>query len=57
MRTALLLLAVFSAYQLKTCLALTAQFTYYYSYAPCCKDNPNYDPNYPTTECDDYSAW
>ena len=26
------------------------------SYAPCCPDNDNYDPNYPTTECDLYSA-
>jgi len=33
-----------------------AKFTYYESYAPCCKDNPNYDPNYPTDECDNYSA-
>ena len=24
----------------------TAQLTYYHSYAPCCKDNPNYNPRY-----------
>ena len=34
-----------------------AQLTYYHSYAPCCKENPNYNPNAPTTECTDYSAW
>jgi hypothetical protein len=33
-----------------------ASFTTYTSYAPCCKSNPNYDPKYPTEECDDYSA-
>jgi hypothetical protein len=33
-----------------------ASFTWYESYAPCCKDNPNYDPSADTTECDLYSA-
>jgi hypothetical protein len=33
-----------------------ASFTYYTSYAACCPDNPNYDPNANTEECDDYSA-
>eukprot|EP01084_Bolivina_argentea_P246206 412095_1 len=37
-------------------LSGTASFTYYTSYAACCPDNPNYDPNADTTECDDYSA-
>ena len=23
-----------------------AQLTYYHSYAPCCKGNPNYNPRY-----------
>lgn len=26
------------------------------SYAPCCEDNSNYDPTFPTEECDLYSA-
>jgi hypothetical protein len=26
------------------------------SYAPCCQDSPNYDPNADRTECDEYSA-
>ena len=41
-----------------TSLALkgTAQVTYYNSYAPCCKENPNYDPKSPTDECTKYSA-
>lgn len=26
------------------------------SYAPCCPNNDNYDPDWPTTECDLYSA-
>lgn len=26
------------------------------SYAPCCPKNPNYDPKFPKTECEDYSA-
>ena len=34
-----------------------AQLTYYHSYAPCCKENPNYNPSAPTTECTNYSAW
>jgi len=33
-----------------------ASWTYYTSYAPCCSDNPNYDPNADTTECTQYSA-
>lgn len=33
-----------------------ASFTYYDSYPPCCKDSPNYDPDAPTDECDDYSG-
>ena len=35
---------------------LLAKSTHYYSYAPCCKDNPNYDPTASTQECDWYSA-
>jgi hypothetical protein len=35
---------------------MPAQFTTYTSYAPCCLDSPNYDPNADTTECDLYSA-
>uniref|UniRef100_A0A7S1B7J5 Cellulase n=1 Tax=Corethron hystrix TaxID=216773 RepID=A0A7S1B7J5_9STRA len=34
----------------------SASWTWYHSYAPCCPDSPNYDPEYPTTECDLYSA-
>lgn len=34
----------------------TASLTYYHSYAPCCKDNPNYDPNFDKSECRDFSA-
>ena len=30
--------------------------TWYQSYAPCCPNNPNYDPTAPTEECDLYSA-
>jgi hypothetical protein len=30
--------------------------TWYASYASCCPENPNYDPNADTTECDEYSA-
>jgi hypothetical protein len=33
-----------------------ASFTYYQSYPMCCPDSPNYDPAYPTEECDDYSG-
>jgi len=33
-----------------------ASWTWYISYAACCKDNPNYDPNASTEECDLYSA-
>jgi hypothetical protein len=33
-----------------------ASWTTYTSYAPCCKDSPNYDPSADTTECDLYSA-
>lgn len=33
-----------------------AQFTTYTSYASCCPDNENYDPNADTEECDKYSA-
>ncbi len=35
----------------------TAQLTHYESYARCCKNNPDYDPNAPTGECTDFSAW
>lgn len=35
---------------------LPASWTYYYSYAPCCPDSPNYDPNADTDECVNYSA-
>jgi hypothetical protein len=34
----------------------TASLTYYHSYAPCCKNNPNYDPNFDKSECTDFSA-
>lgn len=34
----------------------TATLTYYISYAPCCEENSNYDPDADTTECDLYSA-
>ena len=34
----------------------SASFTYYDSYPMCCPDSPNYDPSYPTEECDDYSG-
>jgi len=37
-------------------LSGTATLTYYVSYAPCCEENANYDPNADTTECDLYSA-
>lgn len=33
-----------------------ASFTWYISYAACCPDNENYDPEADTTECDLYSA-
>jgi hypothetical protein len=33
-----------------------ASWTYYESYAPCCENSPNYDPNADRTECDVYSA-
>lgn len=33
-----------------------ASFTTYTSYAPCCWDSPNYDPNADTTECVYYNA-
>jgi hypothetical protein len=33
-----------------------AALTYYESYAPCCPENDNYDPNADTEECDKYSA-
>ena len=34
----------------------TAKLTYYNSYPFCCPKSPNYDPNAPTDECDDYSG-
>jgi hypothetical protein len=37
-------------------LTSRASWTYYISYAPCCPDNSNYDPNADTTECTEYSA-
>eukprot|EP01084_Bolivina_argentea_P155140 270383_1 len=37
-------------------LSGTAQLTWYISYAPCCPENANYDPNADTTECVQYSA-
>jgi hypothetical protein len=37
-------------------LTSVATWTYYISYAPCCPENSNYDPNADTTECDEYSA-
>jgi hypothetical protein len=33
-----------------------ASWTTYTSYAACCQDSPNYDPNADTTECDLYNA-
>eukprot|EP01084_Bolivina_argentea_P047900 88305_1 len=33
-----------------------AELTYYESFATCCPNNPNYDQNAPTTECDNYNA-
>lgn len=36
--------------------AKVASWTYYNSYPRCCKDQSNYDPNYPTGECTDYSG-
>ena len=33
-----------------------ASWTTYTSYAPCCQNSPNYDPNADRTECDYYSA-
>lgn len=35
---------------------MPASWTTYTSYAPCCEDSPNYDPNADTTECYLYSA-
>ena len=35
---------------------MPASMTWYQSYAPCCPNNPNYDPTAPTEECDLYSA-
>jgi len=35
---------------------LVGKSTHYMSYAPCCKNNPNYDPKASTKECDWYSA-
>ena len=34
----------------------TASWTRYTSYAACCHESHNYDPNADTSECDDYSA-
>jgi hypothetical protein len=34
----------------------TASLTHYISYAPCCPENENYDPTWPTAECELYSA-
>jgi hypothetical protein len=28
-----------------------SSWTYYNAYPQCCKDQANYDPTYPTTEC------
>ena len=33
-----------------------ASFTYYSSYPRCCEESPNYDPDYDTEECADYSG-
>ena len=33
-----------------------AGWTTYTSYAACCPDSPNFDPNADTTECDEFSA-
>jgi len=37
----------------------TARWTWYISYPKCCPDQPHYDPNAPTEECDVYNgcAW
>ena len=34
----------------------TASWTYYNGYPKCCVGQANYDPNYPTTECSEYSG-
>ena len=34
----------------------TGYATYYESYPPCCKGEPNYDPNADTEECDKYDG-
>ena len=34
----------------------TASWTWYTSYAACCKNSPNYDSHADKSECDDYSA-
>jgi hypothetical protein len=34
----------------------TAQLTTFTSFPACCPDSPVYDPDAPTSECDDYSA-
>jgi len=49
-----LLLVAVGGIQLAHCA--DGQLTFFYSYAPCCPSNPNYDPNADTTECDLYGA-
>ncbi len=48
---------IFALYYMCYGLEGTAQLTHYESYAGCCDNNPNYDPNSATGECTDFSAW
>ena len=51
-RVFLLLIGIYTV----NSLSGIASFTYYESYAPCCPENENYDPDALTEECDKYSA-
>lgn len=53
---ALVTLIPASAMTLQKGVWKTAAWTYYTSYAPCCKNSPNYNPNAPKGECQDFSA-
>ena len=57
MKLIIIIATIFQLYTMSNAQKGKAQLTYYHSYAPCCKSNPNYDPNASTTECTDYSAW
>ena len=57
MKIQLLIILFLNMYCICHALKGLAQLTYYESYARCCKNNPNYNPSVPTTECDLYSAW